>query len=252
MTPLIAGNWKMNLSRAEVRALLESLKAASGKWDGVDVAVYPPYVYLAEAAEILSGTPIELGAQDLYWEPSGAYTAAISGPMLRDVGCQRVLVGHSERRHVFGESDEETQRKVQAAFANQLQPTLCVGETLDEREAAQTSAVVDRQIRAGLEGCTADQAKRGLTIAYEPVWAIGTGHTATPEQAGEVHRFIRLLLGELFGKDLAAEIPIQYGGSVKPSNIDELMAVDGVDGALVGGASLEAESFVRIVEFQRS
>lgn len=240
----------MNLSRAEVRALLESLRAASSSWDAVDVAVYPPFVYLAEAAEILSGSAIELGAQDLYWKPSGAFTGAISGPMLRDVGCQRVLVGHSERRHVFGEQDEETEQKIQAAFANGLKPTLCVGETIGERENGQTEQVVERQLQSGLEGCTAEQAKRGLSIAYEPVWAIGTGHTAKPSQVGEVHAMIRAWLTDRLGAEVASETPIQYGGSVKASNVDQLMAVADVDGALVGGASLEAESFQRIVEFQ--
>jgi triosephosphate isomerase len=210
-----------------------------------DLAICPPFVYLCAVAAALKGSRVGLGAQNMYFEAKGAFTGEISAAMVKDTGCRYVILGHSERRHILGEKDEVIRTKVQAAFAAQIEPILCVGETLEERDGNRTLAVIERQVREGLTGTTAEQARR-LTLAYEPVWAIGTGRNATPEQAQEVHAAIRKLLAALFGADTAETIRIQYGGSVKPENAHAILGQPDVDGALVGGASLKADSFLQI------
>jgi triosephosphate isomerase len=213
---------------------------------GVQVAVIPPFVYLSAVAQAVSSSGVALGAQDVYFEAKGAFTGEISASMLKDVGCTYVLCGHSERRHVIGETDGLINKKVLAAISGGLLPILCVGELLAERDASQTEQVVERQLRAGLAGLHADK-MMAVTIAYEPVWAIGTGRTATPQQAQEAHAFIRALLAKLYDQKLADEVRIQYGGSVKPENAEELMSQKDVDGLLVGGASLKVDDFVKII-----
>ena len=246
--PFLAGNWKMNLDRRDALDLVHKVRAAADRRADVDVAVFPSFVYLDEVARALAGSRVRLGAQDMCHEDAGAFTGAVSAAMLKDVGCELVILGHSERRHVFGESDELVGAKVKKALAAGLDPVLCVGETIDEREAGRTEEVVRRQLVTGLDGVSAaDMAK--VTVAYEPVWAIGTGLTATPEQAGEVHVYLRGVLAGLYDEALADTVRIQYGGSVKPSNVTELMGVEGIDGALVGGASLDGDSFAAIIEF---
>ena len=246
--PFLAGNWKMNLDRRDALDLVHKVRAAADRRADVDVAVFPSFVYLDEVARALAGSRVRLGAQDMCHEDAGAFTGAVSAAMLKDVGCELVILGHSERRHVFGESDELVGAKVKKALAAGLDPVLCVGETIDEREAGRTEEVVRRQLVTGLDGVSAaDMAK--VTVAYEPVWAIGTGLTATPEQAGEVHVYLRGVLAGLYDEALADSVRIQYGGSVKPSNVTELMGVEGIDGALVGGASLDGDSFTAIIEF---
>lgn len=245
---IVAGNWKMNKTVDEavelVRSLKEKLDAAPV--DDVDVVVCPPFVDLVPVREVVSGSKIGLGAQNVFWEDSGAYTGEISAGMLLSAGCSYVIVGHSERRQYFGETNATVNKRLQKAFSAGLTPIMCVGERLEQRQAGITRAVVEIQIREGLAGISADQVKQ-MIIAYEPVWAIGTGVNATPEQAQEVHRFIRKLLAEMFGEDTAEAVRIQYGGSVKPDNAAELMSQPDVDGALVGGASLKADSFYDII-----
>jgi len=247
--PFVAGNWKMNtdsISSVElVREITQGCRGLAG--ERVDVAVYPPFVYLAPAVKSMGSGNISVGGQDLYFEQKGAFTGEISAAMLKDIGCVRVLCGHSERRHVIGEGDELINKKVIAAINGGLLPTLCIGELLEQRQAGQTEEVVRRHLNKGLEGLC-DERVLAVTIAYEPVWAIGTGLTATPQQAQEVHAFIRGLLGELYNDDVAAELRIQYGGSVKPANAAELMVQADVDGLLVGGASLKAADFIAIIE----
>jgi triosephosphate isomerase (TIM) len=246
--PYVAGNWKMNLNLAEAKALVEGLKQGlpAGWEKGIDVAVCPPYYMLVPLAEGLKGSQIGLGAQNCYFEPKGAFTGEISPAMLKDVGCTYVLCGHSERRHVIKESDELVGKKVNASISGGLLPILCVGELLEQRDAGQTEQVVERHLRTGLAGLGAEKVA-AVTIAYEPVWAIGTGRTATRQQAQEVHQFIRALLAKMYGRELAEETRILYGGSVKPDNAGELMAEPDVDGLLVGGASLKADDFVQII-----
>ena len=246
--PFLAGNWKMNLDRRAALDLVHKVRAAADRRSDVDVAVFPSYVYLDEVARALAGSRVRLGAQDMCHEDEGAFTGAVSATMLKDVGCELVILGHSERRHVFGESDELVGAKVRKAIASGLDPILCVGETIDERQGGQTEDVVRRQLVTGLEDVTAAQMAR-VTIAYEPVWAIGTGLTATTEQAGAVHDYLRGVLAGLYDEALADTVRIQYGGSVKPANVAELMAVEGIDGALVGGAALDGDSFTAIIEF---
>jgi triosephosphate isomerase (TIM) len=247
--PLIAGNWKMHTTRAEALALVEGFKAAVSGVGDRDVVVAPPFTVLAAVAETLRGSAIGLAAQNLHWEDSGAFTGEVSGPMLRDAGCTHAIIGHSERRQFFGETDEGVSRKIGAARKNGLTPIVCVGELLAEREAGRTLAVIERQVTGALKGLAAD-AIASLVVAYEPVWAIGTGKVATPEQAQEVHAAIRGLLARM-GR-AAAGARVLYGGSVKPDNIDGLMQQPDIDGALVGGASLKVESFARIVCFETS
>ncbi len=243
----VCGNWKMFKTTGEarelVRALAPLLQGAAGK---VQVAVAPPFTALSAAAEALRGSPIELAAQNCHFEPQGAFTGEISVPMLADLGVKHCIVGHSERRQLFGETDEGVRKKTAALLRAGLLPIVCVGETLQEREAGRTLEVVSRQVRGALDGLTAADVAR-LTLAYEPVWAIGTGKTATTAQAQEVHAAVRQLLRSLFGA-AAEEVRVQYGGSVKPENAAELMAQADVDGALVGGASLKAPDFSNIVK----
>jgi triosephosphate isomerase len=243
----IAGNWKMHLKAAEARALAAAVLAAARERPGLDVAVAPTFTALHAVAEALRGGPVRLSAQDCHWEVQGAFTGAISAEMLLDAGCRHVILGHSERRQLFGESDQDVNRKIHAAHRAGLEPIACVGETLAEREAGRTLEVVERQVRAGLEGVPAERMP-ALTLAYEPVWAIGTGRVATPAQAQEVHGRLRALLGELYGQAVAERVRLQYGGSVKPDNVRELMAQPDIDGALVGGASLKPDSFAALLE----
>lgn len=241
--PLIAGNWKMHKTLAEARALARAIRqgAAPGR---AEVALAPPYTALAAVADELAGSDIRLAAQDAFWEKQGAYTGAISPVMLKDVGCHYVIIGHSERRQHFGETNDTVNRRLKAVLENGLAAILCVGETLEEREGGKTFEVVHTQLRLGLAAVTAGAER--LVIAYEPVWAIGTGKTATPQQAQEVQAFIRSLLRELTGPEAEA-IRIQYGGSVTPDNAATLLAQPDIDGALVGGASLKPELFLPII-----
>jgi triosephosphate isomerase (TIM) len=242
--PFIAGNWKMHKTLAEARALARGIRQGVAPGRRAEVAVAPPYTALAVVAEELSGSGIRLAAQDSFWEKQGAYTGAISPVMLADVGCHYVIIGHSERRQHFGETDATVNRRLQAVLESGLAVILCVGETLNEREGSQTFEVVRTQLREGLAGVAADPDR--LVIAYEPVWAIGTGKTATPQQAQEVHAFIRSLLREFMGP-AAEAIRIQYGGSVTPDNAATLLGQPDIDGALVGGASLKPELFLPII-----
>jgi triosephosphate isomerase (TIM) len=249
--PFIAGNWKMHKSAVEAATLATEIATSCRGLDDIDIAVAPPFTALAAVRKALEGSGIGLGAQNMHWEEKGAFTGEVSPVMLRDAGCRYVIVGHSERRQYFGETDESVNRKVLAALSHGLIPITCVGESEDERDRNVTFVVVDRQITGGLVNVTAGQLA-SLVIAYEPIWAIGTGRTATPAQAQEVHLAIRAKLGTLFGKDAANGVRILYGGSVKPDNVDSLMAEADIDGALVGGASLEARSYERICKFERS
>jgi triosephosphate isomerase len=248
--PIVGGNWKMNNTLKEARGLaLEVRHALAGLGGRVDVVVCPPFGALEAVGEALKDSGIALGAQDCFWEEEGAFTGEISVPMLRDLGCRYCIVGHSERRHKFGEPDEWVCRKIHALHRHSLSPIVCVGETLDERESGSTKDVVRGQLLRALEDL--DSARMLKTVvAYEPVWAIGTGKTATPEQAQEVHAFIRNILIDIYGLEVALRVRIQYGGSVKPENMAELMAMPDIDGALVGGASLQATSFAKIVLFE--
>ena len=243
----IAGNWKMNLERASALRLAHAIREAFGRREDVDVAVFPPFVYLAEVAQALEGSPIQVGAQNCCDEPSGAFTGEVSPAMVVDVGADIVLLGHSERRHVYGESDELVQRKVALALATGLEVILCVGETLEQRDAKRTEEVIGAQLRNGLAGVEPRAIAR-VTIAYEPVWAIGTGRNATPKEAGEAHAYLRGVLSALYSVPIAESVRIQYGGSVKPSNVHELLAVPEVDGCLVGGASIQAETFLPLLQ----
>lgn len=236
----------MNTSAAGSVELASGLAGSLDGTDMVDLAVFPPLVYIVSVVEMLKGSNVHVGAQNMFYEDNGAYTGEISAPMLKDIGCRYVIVGHSERRHVIGETDEMISRKVVKALSEGLDVILCVGELLEERRTGRTWDVVARQAKIGLEGVSRPDALR-VTIAYEPVWAIGTGETASPQQAQEVHAMIRGLLGELYDTELAESLRIQYGGSVKPGNAAQLMDQDDVDGALVGGASLKIEDFVGIV-----
>ena len=242
----IAGNWKMNTSRDGAVALAGGLKDAIGAVEAVDLGVAPPFVYLAAVGEALAGSRIDLVAQNMFYEDNGAFTGETSGEMLRDVGVRTAILGHSERRHVIGESDELINRKVIKALGDGLDVILCVGELLEQRQAEQTLEVVGRQVKIGLEGVPGD-AMADVTIAYEPVWAIGTGVTATPDQAQHVHAMVRGMLGEKYDSAVAEATRIQYGGSVKPANAAELLAQPDIDGALVGGASLKVDDFSAIV-----
>jgi len=245
---LMAGNWKMYKTTKEAVALVEALIELLRDENQVEVAVCPPFTALDAVSRALAGSRIALGAQNLHWEKEGAYTGEIAAPMLLDLGCRYVIIGHSERRQHFGETDAGVNKKVQTALAHGLIPLVCVGETLAEREAGNTFAVIEAQVRGSLAGLEPEQAAK-LVIAYEPVWAIGTGRNATPEQANEAQAFIRKLLANLFSQKVADGIRILYGGSVKPENIGALMAEPEVDGALIGGASLDAVSFAKIVKY---
>lgn len=246
---LIAGNWKMNKTLPEALALVRELKGlvASLPGERVELAVAPPFVSLQAVARELEGSPVKLAAQNCHWEASGAYTGEVSAQMLKDVGCAYVIIGHSERRQYFGETDETVNKRARAVVGAGMTPLLCVGETLAEREANRTLEVVGRQVEGALKGFQAAEVA-GFVLAYEPVWAIGTGRTATSAQAQEVHRAIREQLGRLYDRGTAERVLIQYGGSVKPDNAAELLGQPDVDGALVGGASLKAGDFAAIAK----
>jgi triosephosphate isomerase len=243
---LIAGNWKMNTNRLAASALAEGVAQAASALADVDLAVCPPSCYLEAVGQVLRGSRVALGAQNMYFEKDGAFTGEISAAMLVDLGCQYVILGHSERRHILGEDDQFINKKVHAALAAGLMPIVCLGELLAEREAGKTSQVIRTQFDGSLAGLSAEQVRR-VVIAYEPVWAIGTGKTATPQQAEEVHRDLRNLLARHFDPQTAISVVIQYGGSVKPENAAELLGQPNIDGALVGGASLKIEQFLGIV-----
>ena len=244
--PFVAGNWKMNLDLASAVALAEGLAKEAGGVDSVDMAICPPCVYLEAVGKAVAGSSIGLGAQNMYHEPKGAFTGETSAAMLKDLGCTYVILGHSERRHVLHESSEDVNLKVHAALEAGLVAIVCVGELLSEREAEQTDAVIRRQFEGSLSGLSVQQMEK-VVIAYEPVWAIGTGKVATPQQAEDVHLGLRKLLEERYNKEVADSVRIQYGGSVKPDNAADLMSRPNIDGALVGGASLKVDSFMGIV-----
>jgi len=246
--PLIAGNWKMYKTGPEAEETAARLVELVGSDPAVDVMIAPPFTALVPVARVLKSSPIALGAQNLYWEAEGAFTGEISPGMLKATGCTYALIGHSERRQYFGESDQGVNRKTQAALLSSIIPVVCIGETESEREAGETFSVLDKQVRLGLEGVSLRE-PRELVIAYEPVWAIGTGKTATKEQAQEAHAAIREKVTQIFGSDLASGIRILYGGSVKPGNASDLMAMPDIDGALVGGASLKPDTFAEIIHF---
>jgi triosephosphate isomerase len=245
--PFIAGNWKMNMNSTSAVSLAAGLAKALEEVDTVDVAVCPPSVYLQSVAAALSASNVAVGAQNVYFEGNGAFTGELSCEMLKDAGCTYVIIGHSERRHILGETDEMINKKVAAAISSGLLPIFCVGELLEERQAEKTNEVVADQVKKGLAGLDAERVL-AVTIAYEPVWAIGTGLTATPDQAQQVHGMIRGLLAELYNDEVAEKVRIQYGGSAKPSNTAELMSQPDVDGLLVGGASLKVDDFAAMVK----
>lgn len=245
---IIAGNWKMHTDLAEATFLVEGIKAALAEGEvSREVVVCPPFTGLSTVADLIEDTDVRLGAQNMYFEPKGAFTGEVSPLMLTDVGCHYVILGHSERREYFSESDALINQKIKAAFQYDLIPILCVGESLAQREANETQSFIDSQLTAGLEGLTAEQVSQ-MVIAYEPIWAIGTGKTATAEQAGEVCTAIRAKVAALFDAATAEALRIQYGGSVKGSNAKEILSQPDIDGALVGGASLKADDFMAIIK----
>jgi triosephosphate isomerase len=247
--PIIAGNWKMHKGIEETRQLLGELKDMEMSPE-IEVVVCPPFTSLSEAAELLVGTAIGLGAQNMHWEKSGAYTGEVSPCMLKEIGCKYVIIGHSERRQYFGETDEMVNFKVKSAFNHDLIPIVCVGENLEQRKNGETKSLVTNQVKKALEGLTEKQVER-IVIAYEPIWAIGTGVSAKGEDANEVIKLIRDIIAGDFGKDISQKVRIQYGGSVKPGNIKEFMEQPEIDGALVGGASLKAVDFGAIVNYKK-
>lgn len=247
-TPLIAGNWKMYKNSAESIKSAQKLKSLANGVVDTDIMIAPTFTALHAVFNAIKGSPIELGGQNLHWETEGAFTGEISGDMLKSVGCSFVIIGHSERRQYFGETDYTVNNKIKAALACGLKPVFCIGESEEDRDSNLTFSVLDKQVQAGLRGFVSDDLK-DLVLAYEPIWAIGTGKTATAEQAQEVHTFLRASIAKQFDGSLARSMRILYGGSVKPANIAELMSMPDIDGALVGGASLDAETFSRIVKF---
>ncbi|MCD5397682.1 triose-phosphate isomerase [candidate division NPL-UPA2 bacterium] len=245
--PLIAGNWKMNKTPSEAGELARILKDKLEGESSPDIVLCPPFTALDVVARAIQGSHLGLGAQNLYWKEEGAYTGEVSASMLKELGCRYVIIGHSERRQYFGESNETVNRKVKAALKFDLIPLVCVGERLEEREEGKTFSVVENHIREGLRGLEKQDILR-MIVAYEPVWAIGTGRTATPQQANEVHGYLRELLADIYGTEIAYQVRIIYGGSVSPNSVSGLMAEAEIDGALVGGASLQADSFAEIVQ----
>ena len=243
---IVAGNWKMNKTASEASSLTENIMIDLSDVGDVDVVLCPPYTALGVVGPLIDKTRIGLGAQNMHWELSGAYTGEISSSMLRDLYCQYVILGHSERRSYFSETDDEVNKKARAALETRLTPIICVGETLEERDSGRAREIVKGQLQGSLAGLREDLKK--VIIAYEPVWAIGTGRTATPEQAQEMHAYIRSVLAEMAGEDTADTVRIQYGGSVKPNNAAELFAQPDIDGGLIGGAALEARHFIEIVQ----
>ncbi len=248
-TPIIAGNWKLNNNQEQAGDLAQQIVEAAREVPEVEVVLCPVYTALETVRRVVEHSPVKLGAQDMFWEESGAFTGEVSAPLLKDAGCSLVIIGHSERRQFFHETNETVNRKVKAALAAGLIPIMCVGETLPEREAGKVEAVVSEHMLNGLAGLSSGEISK-VVIAYEPVWAIGTGKNATPDQAQEVHQLIRKLLAKVSGPETAEKVRIQYGGSVKPDNIKTLMAQPDIDGALVGGASLKAETFIPLVKFK--
>ena len=248
--PLIAGNWKMFKTCSEAVEAAGQLVKLVAMTSNIDVVIAPQFTALAPVSDVVRGSRVSLGAQNLFWETEGAYTGEISPVMLVSVGCKYVIIGHSERRQYFDETDKTVNKKIKAAIKNDLIPVLCVGESEKERESKETFSVLDKQVKKGIEGFSSDDLET-LVIAYEPVWAIGTGKTATTDQAQDAHQFLRSVLEKSFGNMLAKSIRILYGGSVKPNNIAELMAMPDIDGALVGGASLDPETFSKIVLFNK-
>ena len=246
-TPIVVANWKLNKTVGEAVRYCSALKDTVSDSEGVEVVVAPAYTALSSVAAILRGSNVRLSAQDVFWKANGAFTGEVSPAMLKDVGCEYVIIGHSERRDFFGETNVVVNNKVHAALSENLKPILCVGESLEDRETGQAKLRIEVHVRNGIEGLSRD-ALLSTVIAYEPVWAIGTGATATPDQAQNAHKFIRRLLSKMYSVDVASKVRIQYGGSVKPDNASELMAQPDVDGALVGSASLEVESFAQIVK----
>ena len=242
----IAGNWKMNLEKGSAVGLAKALVDGTKNITDRDILICPSFPLLHIVNDVVSGSNVWLGAQNMYYEKKGAFTGEVSADMLKSVGCEWVILGHSERRHVFHEDDSLINKKVKSAIEQGLKPILCVGELLEERESGKTEEVVKRQVVEGLKEVSPEDTAK-ITIAYEPVWAIGTGKTATPEDADSIHSFIRDILRDLYNSKVSENMRILYGGSVKPENIDSLMAKDNIDGALVGGASLKADSFLRII-----
>lgn len=249
-TPIIAGNWKLNKTVSEAVSLTFDLIKLVDNISDVEIIIAPVFTVLSDVHVAINGSNIQLAAQDVYWEDSGAYTGEVSAPMLKDVGCDYVIIGHSERRQYFAETNESVNQKVKAALSHDLKPIICVGELLEEREAGKTESIIEDHVKGAIVDLSVSEME-SCVIAYEPVWAIGTGKTATPDQAQEVHNFIRVILEDCYSDKLASQIRIQYGGSVKPENAAELMSQQDVDGALVGGASLDAESFAEIVKQSR-
>ena len=246
--PYIAGNWKMNLDRAQALDLIKTIKGRLGDGNDREVAVFAPAVYLADVSAVAQGSPLGVGGQNVYFEKDGAFTGEVAPRMLREVGADRVLIGHSERRQNFREPEEWMGRKVRASLDSDLLPVLCIGETLAERKGSRTDRVLKKQLESGLGQVTPGDVRR-VTVAYEPIWAIGTGENATPEQVGAAHATIRKWVQSHLGQEAASTLRILYGGSVKADNVRTLMAVPDVDGVLVGGGSLRAESFIPIIEF---
>jgi len=247
--PLIAGNWKMHKTGKQAVEAAKTLKALVAGVTSVEVMIAPTFTALAQVSAEIASSHIALGAQNMHWEPKGAFTGEIAADMLVDAGCRYVILGHSERRQFFGETDQSVNKKILAAVQSGLSPVFCIGESEAERDAGQTFSILDKQIQKGLETFFS-QDLQTLVVAYEPVWAIGTGKTATTDQAQEVHAHLRAELARMFGADFAGQVRILYGGSVKPSNVKELMAMPDVDGALVGGASLDPETFSQLVHYQ--
>ena len=248
--PIIAGNWKMNKINAEAIDLVNELMPLVKDIKDIEIVVCPPFTALSEVYRVIDGTNILLGAQDVYFEEKGAFTSQISCDMLKDVGCTYVIIGHSEKRQYFGETNESVNKKVKAALAHDLKPIICVGENLEQREANETMGIVEEQVKGALKDIKKEQ-MADIVFAYEPIWAIGTGKTAAPEQAQEVHAFIRNIILNIYDSDIADSVRIQYGGSVKPDNVKELMEQEDIDGGLIGGASLDAESFSKIIKCQK-
>jgi len=246
---LIAGNWKMNKTDPEAIELAKALVAEVGQYDSCDILLCPPFTSLKSVGDVIKGSRIKLGAQTMHWEKSGAFTGMISADMLKALGCTYVIIGHSEQRQFFGETDETVNKRTKAALANGLLPVVCVGELLEQRDSGKHEQIVKDQVLNGLKGLTNDEMKN-VAIAYEPVWAIGTGKTASSQDADDMHACIRSTVEKTWNKEVADGLVIQYGGSVKPETIDEQMGMPNIDGALVGGAALQADSFARIVKFQ--
>jgi triosephosphate isomerase len=245
--PIVAGNWKMNNTLAESRALTAGIVEAVASHDAPDIVIAPTAISLAGVGELLGDSNVELAAQNMHWAAGGAYTGEVSAAMIKDAGCTWVILGHSERRQYFGESDEGVNHKAHVALGADLTPIICVGETLEEREAERTVQKIELQVRAALAGIDQADASR-VVIAYEPIWAIGTGKTASAEQAQEIHLAIRNIVADIYGRQIADQMRILYGGSVKPGNIAELIAQPDLDGALIGGASLRTDSFAEIAQ----